>query len=60
MALLRLEEAAVRLGISYGQMRGLIANGHITATKVGARSVRIEEDEIKRHVESVKVADEKS
>ena len=60
MALLRLEEAAVRLGISYGQMRGLITNGHIKATKVGVRSVRIEEDEIKRHVESGGKAVEKS
>jgi len=48
--LLRIEEAAVRLSMSYGQLRYLMDQGKIKATKVGARSIRIDEDELERYL----------
>lgn len=58
--LLRYEEAAVRLGVSIMKLRTLINDGYLKKTQVGVRSVRIDEDEIKRYIESGGKAVEKS
>lgn len=60
MALLRYEEAASRLGISGVNLRSLVDKGQLKSTRVGVRGVRIDEDEIKRYVESRGIAIEKS
>lgn len=60
MALIRYEEAAARLGISSVSLRNLVKKGELKSTRVGVRGVRIDEDEIKRYVESGGIAVEKS
>lgn len=58
--LLRYEEAAVRLGVSLIHLRKLIDNGFINKTRVGAKAVRVDEDELKRYIEVGGKAVEKS
>ena len=50
---LRLEEVAVYLGQSYMQVRSLISNGLLKATRVGIRGIRVSEDEVERYLESL-------
>lgn len=50
MALLRLEEVASRLGMSYTQTRILVLEGTIPMIKVGARGIRVEEAELEKYI----------
>ena len=58
--LLRYEEAAARLGISNVSLRSLVKRDELKSTRVGLRGVRIDEDEIKRYVESSRISVGKS
>ena len=51
MALLRLEEVAQRLGVSYNTVRGYINDGLLKAKKIG-RAIRIEDTELQRFIEA--------
>lgn len=51
-ALLTVQQAAARLGLSVGHTRRLLAGGQIRATRLGARAVRVAEDDLARYVES--------
>lgn len=55
MELLRMEEAATKLGISYGQLRTLITKGQIQAIKIGARTIRIDNEEIEKHLKNRRI-----
>ena len=52
MKLLRLEEVAVKLGLSYMQVRSMIEAGQIKAMRIGNRSVRVQETEVDRYISS--------
>ena len=59
MALLRLEEVATRLGISYTQARIMVYDGKLVSRKVGTRGIRVEEEELKRYIASLPSVAEK-
>jgi excisionase family DNA binding protein len=44
--LLRIEEVAAALGMSFQAVRSAIAAGDLAAVKVGARGVRVREEEV--------------
>lgn len=51
MQLLRLEELAIRLGISYTQARVLVLYDEVIPhVTVGARGIRVKEDELEKYI----------
>ena len=46
--MLKLEEVAAQLGISYNSVRGLIEKGELAAVRSGTRTIRIEQSEVDR------------
>ncbi len=52
--LLRLEDVAVRLGMSYNQIRALVVQGTIPSIKVSSRSIRVEEAELNKYIAKMK------
>jgi excisionase family DNA binding protein len=51
-ALLTVQQAAARLGLSVGHTRRLIASGSLRVTRLGARAVRVAEDDLARFVDA--------
>ena len=51
MKLLRIEEVAAALGVSFQAVRSAIATRDLAAVKVGARGVRVREEEVARLVD---------
>jgi excisionase family DNA binding protein len=49
--LLRLEEVANRLGISYQLARALVLDGAMPSVKVGPRGVRVHEEELQKYIQ---------
>ena len=58
MALLRMEEAASRLGVSLTQLRMLLADGIIRKVIVGSRGVRVDEADLERYIQGRKAKQE--
>jgi excisionase family DNA binding protein len=50
--LLRLEEVAQRLGVSFMTVRNYIKQGLIKTVEMGNRSIRVEDTEIKRYLKN--------
>ena len=48
--LLRLEEVATRLGISYTAARAMTVEGVIPSFKVGERGIRVESEELEKYI----------
>ena len=54
--LLRMEDVASRLGISYHQARTIIVvDDKIPYIKVGARGIRIQEEDLDKYIKSLEV-----
>jgi excisionase family DNA binding protein len=50
--LLRLEEVAQKLGVSFMTVRNYIKQGLIKTVDMGGRSIRVEETEVKRYLKN--------